>query len=182
MYVRSYPDTLCHYGVKGMKWGIRRKRNTVSSGRRTSNGSSSKSSKSNTTKSSSSKIKTAAKIGAAAAGVALAAYGGYKMSRYINTKNFEYHMEKGEQAVNDLYKRTARRGAVLGKEVTTAVKVGNTRAIYKAQRNQDRFLDNVSKATHNIIDREAQNAANDSVADKIKNTYRYVNSNRRKKQ
>ena len=26
MYVRPYSDTLCHYGVKGVKWGIRRDR------------------------------------------------------------------------------------------------------------------------------------------------------------
>ena len=31
MYLRPYSDTLCHYGVKGMRWGIRRKRNSQSS-------------------------------------------------------------------------------------------------------------------------------------------------------
>ena len=58
-----------HYGIKGMKWGIRHDRHKTN---RLSNrqGLSDKSKK---------RLKTAAKVGAIAVGVGLAAYGGYKL-------------------------------------------------------------------------------------------------------
>lgn len=79
---------LYHYGVKGMKWGVRRNRNeSVSSAKRTSKNIDNDARKR--------KVKTAVKVGAAVAGTALAAYGAYKLSKFVKTKNIDLARQKG---------------------------------------------------------------------------------------
>ena len=79
----------CHYGVKGMKWGVRHDRPKANhlSNRR---GLSDKSKK---------RLKTAAKVGAIAVGVGLAAYGGYKL--YSGDSNTKRLMNLGKSYVGE---------------------------------------------------------------------------------
>lgn len=70
----SYSDELCHYGVKGMKWGVRRYQNT--NGSLTNQGK--KRYLSDETKR---KLKTGAKVAAGVAGAAALGYGLYKVGR-----------------------------------------------------------------------------------------------------
>lgn len=75
-------NELCHHGIKGMKWGVHRRAERV--GTSASSRSNTASTEDNRTRRM--KVKKAVKIGAVLAGTALAAYGGYKLSRYIKTK------------------------------------------------------------------------------------------------
>ena len=71
---------LYHYGIPGMKWGHRKARPTVSIGR------SRQSSPEHQAKVA--RRKKAIKVGAAVVGTALAAYGTYKLAKYVqNTRN-----------------------------------------------------------------------------------------------
>lgn len=83
-------DYLIHYGVKGMKWGVRRKSQSKGS---------TKSPKDRVTdkwNSLSPRTKTAIKVGAAAAGVALAAYGGHRYRKFVNDKATTVAVAKGK--------------------------------------------------------------------------------------
>ena len=71
---------LCHHGVKGMKWGVRKK--DKSSGHRKSKSSET----SNSRKGLSDKQKKVLKGAAIGAGVVLAAYGGYKLGQVYKDK------------------------------------------------------------------------------------------------
>ena len=88
----QYPDYLMHYGVPGMKWGVRKQR--VTSGktkRRSSKGSMSEEDKK-------ARRRRNAKIAAGVAGVALAAYGAHKI--YTGSLN-NSAAEKAEQLLKD---------------------------------------------------------------------------------
>ena len=113
-----------HHGVKGQKWGVRRYQNKngtlTPAGRKRydtdENSDYKKVSKSSTPKSSSSedgqkkkdltdKQKKLIIAGAAIAGTALAAYGGYKLSQSVKTKAAESIVNKGNSQAADLMKK-----------------------------------------------------------------------------
>lgn len=85
----QYPDYLMHYGIPGMKWGVRKQR--VTSGK--SNRRSAKNSMSDADKKA--RRRRNAKIAAGVVGVALAAYGAYKFNDFVNTNNYKYHRDLG---------------------------------------------------------------------------------------
>ena len=82
-YNYTYPSELYHYGVKGMKWGVRRYQNKdgslTSEGRKRYNEEQKTNEKENRF-GLSEKQKKYIKNGAIAVGVALAAYGTYKIA------------------------------------------------------------------------------------------------------
>lgn len=65
-------DELKHYGVLGMKWGVRKERTQTKT----------------STTDKSEKVKKIAKRGATVASVVLAAYGGYKVNEFLNSCSF----------------------------------------------------------------------------------------------
>ena len=81
-------DELYHHGIKGMKWGVRKKSYYNSSGTK-------KASKNQTDeKNRREKLKKSVKIGAAVVGASLAVYGGYKLSRYTKNKKASAKLAK----------------------------------------------------------------------------------------
>lgn len=80
-YIVIYPDELNHFGVKGMKWGVRKQQNyhTNNSSNKRHN------------------FKKAAKIGAAVALTGIAAYGAYKYGPALLSKNNKSYALSGQQ-------------------------------------------------------------------------------------
>lgn len=80
---------LYHYGVKGMKWGVRRQQqkngSLATAGRKKYSGAG-RLTESEMQAAKKAKVKKAVKIGAAVAGTALAAYGTYKLSKFVGNK------------------------------------------------------------------------------------------------
>ena len=92
----QYPDYLMHYGVLGMKWGRRKSRVTVS--KNSVNRSSEEQKQARRQK-----LKTAAKIGATVVGVSLAAYGGYKATKYLQSPAGKKAVAEGKKKVDEYY-------------------------------------------------------------------------------
>lgn len=76
MWQYNYEPYLCHYGVKGMKWGVRKEYEPHPRKKKRQD---TKDDDSKRKKGLSTKQKRAIAIGAAAVATALAAYGGYKL-------------------------------------------------------------------------------------------------------
>lgn len=88
-------NELYHYGVKGMKWGVRRNRSLS-----TGNPKKASSNKSEA-QARREKIKKATIIGTAVVGTALAAYGTYKASKYLKEKAGKLSYESGKKYANE---------------------------------------------------------------------------------
>ena len=95
----QYPDYLMHYGIPGMKWGVRKQR--VTSGK--TNRRSAKNSMSEADKKARRRrnAKIAAGVAGGVAAAALAAYGAYKFKDFVNNTNFKYHDELGQKKVKE---------------------------------------------------------------------------------
>lgn len=101
--VPTRSNELYHHGVKGMKWGRRKARpDTTGSTRRAAKSASTSSDAQHEARNA--KVKKAAKIGAAVAGTALAAYGAYKLSKFVKNKNVELATKRGEELARNYIK------------------------------------------------------------------------------
>lgn len=158
MIVVSYSDELFHHGVKGQKWGVRRYQNEDGSYKKDAEGRYADGTLSKVKKVvgsaknkidyaketiTSDRVKTIAKVGAAVAGAALVAYGGYKLSN-IDTNKFDV-------ARNLISKSTNKSIKLLGESSKKAERVARKselnmvkKQIKMSNKHFDEFLKNAS--------------------------------------
>ena len=204
-YDNQNDEYLMHYGIKGMKWGVRRyqkKDGTLTSQGKKQHGEddSSESKKKVLTD----RKKKAIKVGAAVAGTALAVYGAYKIHEVVRDKNLDIRINEGKakcdrmykkldrMRINDLvngssgtekwtnprsYKRSGFQYNNNGKTVTLAREYRNTVSTIKPE--QYRRVE--SKLTDKIMDDAFNQAKNDSFATATKNVVRDMYRNRKKR-
>lgn len=201
--MNQYNNELYHFGVKGMKWGHRKAViKTQSTGRkRYSDNTDSADSTENTKKKGLTvKQKKALQIGAAAAGTALAAYGAYKVAKFVKNKNVEIQIKKGKECVeyavkDQANKRPMRAQAIYdrtfrdtwrelrsqGREVDS----GFERVVReKARAARDNFIEldewNNARYAAQRMEEIRNEAEKDSLGKAAKNVYNYYKYNRRK--
>ena len=170
-------DELYHYGVKGMKWGVRRRINQVQvakTARRSSQTSvavnssrdsyaqakqaykQAKKAERNSPEAKAERVakaKRAAKVGAVVAGTALAAYGAYKVNEYVKSKNGQIAAARGAKEAQKMFEslsNSARDSVASGVAKKASVSVNATKtALDKARMASN---DNFRTAARNVID------------------------------
>lgn len=89
MYRIVHPDELNHHGVKGMKWGVRKEHPSSQYTKRSSK-------ESNKQWSTKKKVLVGTAL---VAGTLLSAYGGYKLHKHINIRNYDMVLKQGEGVI-----------------------------------------------------------------------------------
>lgn len=235
-YNNYYPDYLMHYGVKGMKWGVRKAaranaqkayKETLSSTSRIGNSHYTRVRKAkkagqqayketikseraaakaerNTPEAKAArkeKVIKAAKIGAAVAGTALAAYGAYKLHDFVRGKNEEIRVKEASDKcdrmlkkldrmkVNDLVRESSATHNWVntgkqktpfqynnnGKSVTIPKQYRNTQSALKST--QYRNIEN--KIIDKYMGAGYEQARNDSFSTAAKNVYNHYRKRKR---
>ena len=159
---------LYHYGIPGMKWGIRKAKSQVAlarTARRQSQATQNMNSSRDAYKQAKSqykqakkaerssaeakaeraaRAKRAAKIGAAAAVTALAVYGAYKLNKYVKTKNCQIAAQRGYDYANKQFDSLNRAIATQGnsgafKNVTLRSGAADRAKSYAKAASEDKF-------------------------------------------
>lgn len=185
-----YNNELYHYGVKGMKWGHRKKRDKfIAFNKAQAKNQAKTTSEAQTARKA--KIKKAAKIGAATVGTVLAIYGSYKLSKYLNDTNAKYHRDVAEKFVKNFDKSYSSNVEKMTSKIADQRK--RIDATYRmgvkpegSVQDYNTYIQQLSdykkyakRAKYKAVNRELKKIDTDSVIDKARNTYKYVKKKRR---
>lgn len=168
MYYNNGQYELYHFGVKGMKWGVRKRRDVSAVGRakmaykQDIRAAKQKQKEAmNTPEAKAERVKTikkGLKIGAAAAGTALAVYGAYKLNKFVKTKNCQIAAQRGYEVAESTFQKMTAPWAYdnfkSGKSTSIMVSAGSGREALSSARSAKK--QNFATAAKNVINYKKQ--------------------------
>ena len=132
MTIYQYPDYMYHYGVKGMKWGVRKRTGVTKGGQNISKRRLKKDSK---------KVKSTPNYDKVSA----------KMNKEFNAtpeaKKHLSNLRSYAKLQNELYRQTGSRNLVLGEETGRRMKADQAAADAKGKEIYNRYKDQIAGAT-----------------------------------
>ena len=124
-----YKPYLAHYGILGMKWGVRRHQNYDRTLTRAGKKKQDDREHEDKAKRDKSKRDKAIKIGVAVVATTLAVYGAYKLNKYIRSSNFKYHEDIGKKKALDYLDKLQESGINAQSEALSKA-ASNTRGMF----------------------------------------------------